>query len=226
MHQVRFFVISSCGYLFILVFCISLLMVSRHYSVLHRNIVSMAQALDNYPTSIKDPRDTVHLFPDDIMRKDVLDELQPPGQTALPKAPPPPPCSKCAALKVNIDRLQYSYSFDITYRVYFIQFPAAKCRYELGHIEPNAQFTYNERIDFLQVAQLLEKKNRQQKSDDRKANKPKKNYQLWSPSERYLLLLGIALYGPKSFENISKLFEDRSVSQVSKFLFLWAIHSS
>ena len=61
----------------------------------------MAQALDNYPTSIKDPHETVKLFPDDIMRKDVLDELQPPGQTPLPKAPPAPPCSRCAVQKVN-----------------------------------------------------------------------------------------------------------------------------
>ena len=64
------------------------------------------------------------------------------------------------------------------------------------------------------MAQLLEMKDRQQKSDNRKANKPKRTYQLWTASERYLLLLGIALYGVKAYENISKLFEDRSMSQV------------
>lgn len=74
----------------------------RHYPVLHNNVVRMALALDNYPTGLKDPHDALKLFPDDIMRKDVLDELQPPGQTALPKAPPPPACPKCAFLRVTV----------------------------------------------------------------------------------------------------------------------------
>ena len=72
----------------------------RHYSVLHQNVVAMAQALDNYPTSVKDPYEAVRLFPDDVIRKDVLDELQPPGQTNLPRAPPAPACPKCVSLKV------------------------------------------------------------------------------------------------------------------------------
>ena len=92
------------------------------------------------------------------------------------------------------------------------------------HIEPNAQFTFNERTEFLQVAQLLEQKDRQQKSEYRKAHKPKRNYQTWSSSERYLLLLGIAIYGSKAYENISKLFEDRTTSQVSPIALLLAFH--
>lgn len=74
----------------------------RHYSVLHRNVVAMAQALDNYPTSSKDPHDAVNLFPDDVIRKDVLDELMPPGHHELLQPPPAPPCPKCTSQKVFI----------------------------------------------------------------------------------------------------------------------------
>ena len=84
---------------------------NRHYSVLHQNIVSMGTALDNYPSSATDPREAINRFPDDIMRKDVLDELQPPGHTILPKAPPIPACHKCAASNVCYISLCYSMSF-------------------------------------------------------------------------------------------------------------------
>jgi hypothetical protein len=81
-------------------------------------------------------------------------------------------------------------------------------------VEPGAQFSSSERGDWLQVAQLLELRDRQQKSENRKT-KPKRNYQMWTAPERYLLLLGIALYGPKAYDLIAGLLEDRSMSQVS-----------
>ncbi len=62
----------------------------------------MALALDNYPAGSADPYSKVSVFPDGIMRKDILDELQPPGQTELPKAPPPASCPKCVSAKVTL----------------------------------------------------------------------------------------------------------------------------
>ena len=63
----------------------------------------MALALDSYPPGEKDPHEAVKFFPDTIIRKDVLDELQPAGQDkVLPKAPPVPPCMRCAAQGVSI----------------------------------------------------------------------------------------------------------------------------
>ncbi len=73
----------------------------------------------------------------------------------------------------------------------------------------------SERTDFLQVAQLLELKDKQKKSDEKKANKPKRNYQMWSPADKYLLLIGLALYG-RNFRMIASLYEDRSIGQVNE----------
>ena len=64
----------------------------------------MAMALDNYPAEDADPYDSINIFPDEIMRKDILDELQPPGHSVVPKEPLPPRCHKCAELQVQIDR--------------------------------------------------------------------------------------------------------------------------
>ena len=93
----------------------------------------------------------------------------------------------------------------------------------MDHIEPSGLFSANERAAFLQVAQLLELKDRQQKSENRKTKKQKRHYQTWSAPERYLLLVGIALYGPKSYDLIAGLYKDRSMSQVIR---LWITASS
>lgn len=67
----------------------------------------MTLALDNYPAENLDPYETLTSFPDEIMRKDVLDELQPPGDTVIPKAPLPPRCQKCAEQNVSFVRSTY-----------------------------------------------------------------------------------------------------------------------
>jgi len=60
----------------------------------------LALSLENYPSEGTDPYTSVNNFPDEIMRRDILDDLQPPGCTNIPKAPLPPCCKKCAEKKV------------------------------------------------------------------------------------------------------------------------------
>lgn len=73
----------------------------KHFSVLHSNLVSLALELDNFPSSNTDPYEALYSFPDEIMRKDVLEDLQPHDARTLPKAPPIPPCQRCAMLQVR-----------------------------------------------------------------------------------------------------------------------------
>ena len=73
----------------------------QHYSVLHKNIISLALALDNFPAGEHSrlPYHDLNKFPDEIMRKDILDELRPLGQTKLPQAPLVRPTRECYVRK-------------------------------------------------------------------------------------------------------------------------------
>lgn len=66
-----------------------------HYSILNANLISLAMELDNFPAGEKDPYETLKTFPDEIMRKDVLEDLLPYESRVLPSAPLVPPCASC-----------------------------------------------------------------------------------------------------------------------------------
>jgi hypothetical protein len=90
----------------------------KHYSVLHHNIVAMASALDNFPSNTCS-YDSLYHFEDKIMRKDVLDELRPLGQSKLMKSPLIPPCASCLSKKVSSIYLFYFlYSAFVNYLSY------------------------------------------------------------------------------------------------------------
>ncbi len=72
----------------------------KHYSVLQANLVSLALELDNFPTGNSDPFETLASFPDEIMRKDVLEDLLPYETKTLPKPPAVPACQKCVLQNV------------------------------------------------------------------------------------------------------------------------------
>ncbi len=72
----------------------------RHYSVLQANLVAFATELDNFPTSNSDAYESLCSFPDEIMRKDILEDLQPHGSRKLPDPPLVPPCVACSLRKV------------------------------------------------------------------------------------------------------------------------------
>lgn len=76
----------------------------KHYSLLHKNLVSLALALDNFPGGGIKPYEEIHKFPDEIMRRDVMDELPHSENLTLPEPPPIPPCTSCAEKHVSVIR--------------------------------------------------------------------------------------------------------------------------
>jgi hypothetical protein len=120
----------------------------KHYTLLHKNLVSLALALDNFPGDGIKPYEEIQKFPDEIMRRDVMDELHHSAENiTLPTPPPLPPCTACAEQQVPIPPLSCLTT---------LKFTSFKCRVELGHLEPNSNFTVMESQEFLKVAQLLE----------------------------------------------------------------------
>lgn len=73
----------------------------QHYGVLQNNLVSLATELDNYPTEDHDAYEGLHLFPDEIMRQDVLDEFLPFEERQLPVPPLIPACDQCKQNNVS-----------------------------------------------------------------------------------------------------------------------------
>ena len=74
----------------------------KQFGLLQSNLISLALELDNYPPSDCDPYDALFSFPDSLMRKDVLDELKPPGSIKLPNPPTIPACIECSLKKVSL----------------------------------------------------------------------------------------------------------------------------
>ena len=72
----------------------------KQYAILHRNLISLAHDLDNYPAIDTDPFLSANDFPDKILRKDILDDMRPAGSIVLPKPPLPGPCAECIKAKV------------------------------------------------------------------------------------------------------------------------------
>ena len=205
------------------------------YSLLYNNLVSMATELDNYPYGDVDPYSTISKYPDELMRRDILDTLLPSNASTnvpLPnKAPLPPPCQKCASQKFN----------------------SQKCRVELGHVDLSSKFDVTEKEEFVRATQVLELRyreyNRQQDKNKflqkiinsrgtsgynsvmgpssnsildskllqtlNESNSNRRLYKRWSDAERHLICIGILLYGPSKNTAITQLFPDRNASQVS-----------
>lgn len=74
----------------------------QHYMLLHGNLVALASELDNYPTEDGDAYADLDRFPDQIMRKDCLDDMLPYDERALPRPPLIPPCAECMQSKVPL----------------------------------------------------------------------------------------------------------------------------
>ena len=116
------------------------------YSLLHNNLVSLGNELDNYPYC--DPYKNLSNFPDEIMRRKVVDTLRPPkpnnvSNDPMPKAPLPPPCNKCALQNVS----------------------STKCRIELGHVEPSCKFSITDREQYVRATQILELRYKEQQQE-------------------------------------------------------------
>lgn len=164
----------------------------KHYSLLQSNLISLALEVDNYPIDGEDPRETLKEFPDQIMRKDVLDDLRSSTQLETPQSPLQPPCSMCAVARIS----------------------AEKCRLEFKHTDPSSRFTPTESSEFLSVTHILEMRQRQMGHE----LKAKRNYRRWSAEERHTALTVLSLFGNKNQGKIVEFLEDRNENQVRSFI--------
>ena len=90
----------------------------QHYAILQANLVSLATELDNFPAGENNPYSALDGFPDEIMRKDILEDLKPAGSRVLPKPPVIPPCAACLARKVSLLFLYSCIIFPIYLNLY------------------------------------------------------------------------------------------------------------
>mmetsp|Transcript_20035 Transcript_20035/g.28681 ORF Transcript_20035/g.28681 Transcript_20035/m.28681 type:complete len:439 (+) Transcript_20035:36-1352(+) len=163
----------------------------KHYTILQSNLVSLAEELDNFPAGDTDPYEALYSFPDEIMRKDVLEELQPYVSRPLPRPPVVPACSHCAANNIS----------------------AEMCRFEYLHLQPSSKFTATEREEFIHAVQSLAARNCHAEGE-----KQKRNYKRWNWNERYSLLIGIKLFGSNNVHELVKILENRSPNQIRTFM--------
>eukprot|EP01038_Epipyxis_sp_PR26KG_P005368 gene5368-7444_t len=180
----------------------------KHFAILKANLISLATELDNFPctnfsnSNINNLYDLTHMlgsnnaFPDEIMRKDILEDFLPLEQRMLPKPPIIPPCVVCHINKIT----------------------AQVCRNELNHIEPSHELTSAETEELLHATHLLAARHRQNDLDSVCGNgKAKRIYKRWSDNEKYTLSVALCIYG-KDFNQLVHLIETRSDSQIRNFI--------
>lgn len=73
----------------------------QHYTILQNNLVQLATELDNYPFEESDAYDFLYIFPDEIMRKDVLESFLSMEEKNDFTSPLIPACDICAQNKVS-----------------------------------------------------------------------------------------------------------------------------
>lgn len=167
----------------------------EQYSVLQSNLNSLALELDNYPAGNSDPHESVEKFPDELMRKDILDDFRPPGSVQLPILPLAPPCNKCNSLQQT----------------------SLQCRVENEHVDPSCRYSSTELEEFLNVSEALAERHKQFMLD-KMNGKTKRAYRRWNSTEKFTLMVAISLLGARETYRISELMEDRSENQIRSFI--------
>ena len=178
----------------------------KHYTLLQKNITTLGLEVDNFPLDVHEcPEKAIEVFPDKIIRKDVLEELLTPdpdsGLAVLAEAPLPPPCADCIAPYLASNR----HKRNLAYR----------CRVELKHTNPSYKFTASERNEFLAVVELLEERRRQL---GQQSNAVKRNYKRWSPDEKHTILIVSVLFGLKHQSKVSEFLVGRNENQIRSFI--------
>lgn len=88
------------------------------------------------------------------------------------------------------------------------------CRLQLKHVDPSSKFSFLEREEFLQATQVIASRNRLGGGHDANS-KGKRLYKIWNSYEKYSMLLAVAEYGSRNFQQIAGIMETRSENQVS-----------
>jgi hypothetical protein len=168
----------------------------QYFGILQASLVAMASELDNYPQGGSDAYAAVNGFPDEIMRKNILDDLKPFEQNGLPRAPWPPPCENCALANLMDE---------------------TRCRIELKHIDPSWKYSSTEREEFLRSTKFIAARHRQFKSLSSSDAREKKHRRKWSTRDFHSLLLGISIYGKNDYYMLSAALGDRNPDMVGRF---------
>jgi hypothetical protein len=92
----------------------------QHYTVLQNNLVQLATELDNYPTEENDPYEDLNIFPDEIMRKDILENYLTIEEKASLQSPLIPACELCCQNNVLLRFLVCLRSFFLSFFLSFI----------------------------------------------------------------------------------------------------------
>ena len=178
----------------------------NHYVNLQKNLVALATELDNYPSDIF-PYDELASFPDIFMPKNILEEMKSPEILNKPNqvAPLLEACKACAdANQSCINTPNHKNQIEL----------AKYCRMDCDHIEVPSKFNSNEIEEFYKVAQLLQKRQKENEAD----SKPKKNYRRWSDDEKYTVFMGIKMYGKSQVDKILDLLVDRGTYSLRSYL--------
>lgn len=181
----------------------------HHYNILQNNLILLATELDNYPPSDIDLYSDfiirLNVFPDEIMRKDILDDLLPCATSNQSSNISCGACSSCASKKIS-DKV---------------------CRIDLRHVDPPNYFSNTEKCDFVKVAQAMasafqnEDSSLTKNSRTNESTEPKtktKQYRRWQASEIHSLLIAVSIFGFADFKRLSACLEDRNPSMVRAFL--------
>lgn len=174
--------------LYRLVDCVTL------YGNLQKNLVALGKELDNYPPSDIDLFKEIDNFPDELMRKDILQELQSFNDTNVycPSLIIPSSCRECAKKKI----------------------PKEECRLVSKHVSPSHTFSKTEQNSFLQVADMLSKIDRSHKMDELNGTQ-KRIHKKWTDFERFTVLVAIYVFKQdKVVSNLVNILENRSSEMV------------
>ena len=166
----------------------------KYYTVLQSNLVSLALELDNLPNGNTDPYESLFIFPDELMRKEPLEDLQPHDARTLAKPPSVPPCHRCVMQNRSSEQ----------------------CRQVLMHVEPSSKLSHYERDEFLRVAQVMCARHKQHNIDVQ-AGKTRRNYKRWTPNDVHNLLIAVSICGTRDLSTLELLIGNRSYSQVMFF---------
>ena len=157
-------------------------------------MIALGKELDNYPPSDIELFKEIEKFPDELMRKNILQELQSFNDTNVycPTFIIPSSCRECAKKKVSKE----------------------ECRLVSKHVSPSHTFSKAEQNSFLQVADMLSKIDRSHKMDELNGTQ-KRIHKKWTDFEKFTVLVANYVFKPdKVVSNLVKILENRSSEMV------------